>query len=136
MDAKRKVVKWKDTTSASSFTVLGISSHENDYRLSWSFNQHFGFSFVHSENLVSGSGNEFTCFSHNGDDKNLALISNRCDNGFLLDKYKKIDFILKFDILLNETELAEWLRNLKKAPFVLATMHIPVNKQILKLLDA
>jgi len=131
--AKRDVFKYE--TETKEFTIIGISSHENDYRLTWSINQQLGLAFVQSENLLSDHGKEFTCFAHNDDDTCLMLVSNRCDNGFLLDKYRKIDFILKFDDLLNESEKNEWLNNLRKVPFVLATMHITVNKHIMQLLD-
>ena len=116
------------------FSIIGISSDENDYRLSWSINGHLGYTFTQGDSIVTGAGKEFTCFVHEDDDCRLMLISNRCDNGFLLEKYKNFDFILKFDGELNETEISAWIRDLRKAPLVSAAFAIPVNKQILKLL--
>ena len=128
------MAKFKLDTAPIVFSVIGISSHENDYRLSWSINEQLGFSFAQSDSLVTGAGKEFTCFTHENDHQRLLLVSNRCDNGFLLEKYKNFDFILKFEPALNETEISAWLRKLKKAPLVSATFHIPVNKTVMQLL--
>ena len=116
------------------YTIMGISSHENDYRISWSINEQLGLTFVQNENLVTADGREFTCFAHEDDHQTLLLISNRCDNGFLLEKHKNIDFILKFNNELNETETAEWLHNLKNVSLISAIFTITVNKKILQML--
>ena len=116
------------------YTIFGISSHENDYRLSWSINEQMGLAFVQGKSLDANDGKEFSCFVHEDEDLRIQLFSNRCDNGFLLDKYKNFDFILKFDIELNETEINAWMRNLRKAPFVSAVFLIPLTKQIIQIL--
>ena len=130
---KRKVVKLLDTSPVV-FTIIGISSHENDYRLSWCINEQLGLAFAQGESIVSSDGNEFSCFVHEDDQQRLQLITNRCDNGFLLGKYKNLDFILKINAELNETEIADWIRKLRKASLVSAAFSIPVNKKILQIL--
>ena len=130
--AKRNVIKLD--TAPVVFTVIGISSHENHYRLSWSINEQLGYAFAQGESLVTDSGKEFSCFVHQDDEQRLLLISNRCDNGFLIEKHKNWDFILKFEGKLNETEIAAWIRNLKKVPLLSAAFPIPINKKTLYLL--
>jgi hypothetical protein len=130
---KRKVVKLLDATPVV-FTIIGISSHENDYRLSWNMNEQLRLAFVQGDSITAGDGNEFTCFVHEDDRQSLLLISNRCDNGFLLGKHKNFDFILKINAGLNEAQMTEWLSNLRNVPLVSAAFPIPVNKQILKML--
>jgi len=130
---KRNVIKLMDNTPMV-FTVIGISSHENDYRLSWSINEQLKLSLVQNTSIITGDSQEFSCFVHKDDVRRLQLISNRCDDGFLLEKYKNIDYFLKIDGELNETETAEWLRDVRKVPLVSAAFPITVNKQILKLL--
>jgi len=130
--AKRNVVKLD--VGVVTFSIIGISSHENDYRLSWSINEQLGLAFTRSDNVVTSAGKEFSCYIHEGDNQMLLLISNRCDNGFLLEKYKNIDFILKFDTELNDTATAAWISDLKKAPLISAAFPIPVNRQVLQLL--
>ena len=127
---KRNVVKLN--TEPEAFTIIGISSHENDYRLSWSVNEHLGLTFVQGDSLVTDDGREFTRFVHEDDDQKLLLVSNRCDDGFLLEKHKNFDFFLKFVPELNEAETSEWLHNLRKTPLVSAVFTIPVGKQALQ----
>ena len=115
------------------FSIIGISSHENDYRLSWSINEQLKLSFAQNNSLET-EGKEFTCFVHEDDCQTIMLISNRCENGFLLEKYKNFDFILKFYPELKETETSEWLRNLKKVSLISAVLSIPVTKTVIKLL--
>ena len=129
--AKRNVVKLD--VGMVSFSIIGISSHENDYRLSWSINEQLGLTFAHGDNVVS-AGKEFSCFAHEDDDQTLLLISNRCDNGFLLEKYKNIDFILKFDTELNDTEMSEWIRDLRKVSLISVAFPMPVNRKVLQAL--
>lgn len=132
MMAKRNVVRLD--TGPVVFTIIGISSHENDYRLSWSINEQLGFAFAQGDNLVNSVGKEFACFVHEDEDQTLLLISNRCDNGFLLEKYRNFDFILKFDTELNEAEIYAWLRDLRKVPLISAAFQIPISKQVLQVL--
>jgi len=116
------------------YSTIGISSHENDYRLSWSINEQLKLSLAQNNSLETGEGKEFTCFAHEDDNQTIILISNRCENGFLLEKYKNFDFILKIYPELNEAETSDWLHNLKKVPLVLAVISIPVTKTVIKLL--
>ena len=132
--AKRNIVKYNIVDKVA-FTLIGISSHENDYRLSWSINESIGLAFSQSDCLITASGKEFTCFVHKDDDnKKLVLVSNRCDDGFLLEKHKNLDFILKFETELNEAEITSWIHNLRKTPLVSAAFHIPLNNKLLQLL--
>ena len=120
-------------TGPVTFTIIGISSHENDYRLSWSINEQLGLTFVQKDSLLINE-KEFSCFELDLEDQTLLLISNRCDNGFLLDKHKNFDFLIKFNPELNETEASAWLRDLRKVPLISAAFPIPVNKHILQTL--
>ena len=81
--------------------LIGISSHENDYRISWALNEHLGFRFTKSENykVLNQRLKEFKEFSvylyiNNHDSNTYRLISNRCDDGFLIEELKNIDFLL------------------------------------------
>ena len=130
---KRNVVKLIDPTPIV-FSIIGISAHENDYRLTWSINEQLKLTFVQDNSIITGENKEFSCFLHNDEQQKLQLISNRCENGFLLEKHKNIDFFLKINTDLSETKMTEWLRDLRKVPLVSAAFPIQINKQILKLL--
>ena len=136
MISKRNIIKYKDTAADMMFTVIGISSHENDFRLSWSINEELGLSFARNdENLETGDGQEFTYFVHQDEDKCLALISNRCENGFLIEKHKNLDFLLKFNTELNEEETAEWIKKLRNVTLISASFKIQADKKIMQMIE-
>jgi hypothetical protein len=86
---------------ASPFTLLGISSHENDYRLTWAANSKLGLRLIRSENITTANDNseklEFSVFQSVDEDNShkINLISNRCPNGFLIKEMKNIDFFMQ-----------------------------------------
>ena len=133
MTTKKNIVKLK-TDPIVNFTTIGISSHENDYRLLWSINNQLGLSFSQSESLSTDSNKKFARFIHKDEDHQLVLVANRCDDGFLLEKHKNLDFILKFETLLSEDEVTTWLRDLRKTSLISAAFQIPISSKILQLL--
>ena len=136
MAAKRQIVKYMDTADEEMFTLIGISSHENDYRLSWEINDVLGLKFAQdNESIKTDDDNAFTCFVHQDDDQRIMLISNRCDNGFLIGKHKNLDFIMKFDTQLDDDETNEWIKKLRTVTLIYAAFKIPEDRQILNLLE-
>ncbi len=84
------------------FKLLGISSHENDYRISWVLNRRLGMKFRKTDNhrgrpLITGEYPEFSVFSSYDEDKiiKMNLISNRCPDCFLVSDLKNIDYFLQ-----------------------------------------
>jgi hypothetical protein len=84
------------------FLLIGISSHENDYRVSWAMNNNLGMFLKRCENLVIynsriSRNQEFSFYQYTDQETLLHydLISNRCDDGFLLEELSNIDYILK-----------------------------------------
>lgn len=107
------------------FSVIGIVSHENDYRLSWAFNQYLGMKFVKSADLLVEQPkleenpvfSVYKCI----DDECPAvyyLISNKSENGFLLPEHKTVDFILKVTGGVEKSDLNDLLNKIKKLEFV------------------
>ena len=127
---KKSIHKLSSPAEESS-AILGISSHENDYRLSWALNEFIGFHLVKSENHVVfnpkiNEEQEFSVYTYTDDDDILhRLISNRCDNGFLLEEFKNIDFILTIQPVNNNSNLSEMVARIKLIPFVAAVF--PIN---------
>ncbi len=84
------------------FSLIGIASVENDYRLSWMLNNACGWKLSRQENMVVfhkrlGEKQEFSQFRYH-DEESLflyRLISNRCENGYLLEEMKQIDYLLQ-----------------------------------------
>jgi hypothetical protein len=127
---KKKIVKLQ-ISETNSFALIGISSHENDYRLVWAMNNAFSFQFTRIENLVIfnqklSTDLEFSRFIYNDEDKYLVyhLISNRCPDGYLFPEIKNLDYLLQITGELDSKHLAFVLKELKKADIVSATFMI------------
>lgn len=129
---KKKVHKL-DYKPEFNFFVAGISSHENDYRLSWALNQHLCIKLTRAENVaVTTKLKEqqvfslFTCtdpetlFTYN-------LVSNRCDNGFLVEEHRNIDFLLQVHGHISEILRNELIEKIKSIPVVNTAFEIDIN---------
>lgn len=100
----KKNIHTLSSTTQPDFFLLGISSHENDYRISWALNNMLGLKLIKAENHKSlnkrlGEIQEFSMYIGQTDEFSpiYKLISNRCDNGFLLEELKNIDYILRIE---------------------------------------
>lgn len=95
---KKKIHKLL-TDGSNPYRLLGISSHENDYRLSWAANRKLGLNLRKSDSIFmkkAGKENlEFSVFTEEDNSYKMNLISNRCPNGFLINELKNIDFFLQ-----------------------------------------
>ena len=127
---KKKIVKLQ-IGETNSFTLIGISSHENDYRLVWAMNNAFSFQFNRIENLVIfnqklNADLEFSRFIFSDEDKYLTyhLISNRCPDGFLFPEIKNLDYLLQITGEMDLKHLAIIFKELKKVSIVSATFMI------------
>jgi hypothetical protein len=127
---KKKIVKLQ-IGETNSFTLIGISSHENDYRLVWAMNNTFSFQFTRIENLVIfnqkiNTDLEFSRFIFSDEDKYLTyhLISNRCPDGFLFPEIKNLDYLLQITGELDEKQLAALISKLKKTGIISAAFFI------------
>lgn len=114
--------------------LLGISSHENDYRLSWGINENLGFRLMKTNNYTSYNARlkqdqEFSTYSFAEDENEngYRLISNRCENGFLLEELKNIDFLLLIDTRDTSFDVKELITRMRSVPFIFAVFHIDVN---------
>ena len=111
--------------------LLGISSHENDYRISWALNEYLGFHFAKTNNHQVlnqriKEQQEFSAYLYTEQDESLTyrLISNRCDNGFLIEELKNIDFLLLIEEKETFTPLPELIAKIKAIPFISAVFAI------------
>jgi len=126
----KKNVHKLSSVADQSYSLLGISSHENDYRISWALNEHMGFRFSKIENVTFfhqkfGESLEFSQYVYKDEENTLTyrLISNRCDNGFLLEEYKNIDFLFLVDAI-EKSKIQQLVIQMKTTPFVSAVFQI------------
>lgn len=130
MSKNRKIHKL-DLEQDYSFGLIGISSHENDYKLSWALNARLKTNLAKSANLVlpepkSGLEQEF---SHYTCDQSpwpchFHLISNRSENGYLIPELQKIDYFLKITGEFATQDLTSILGKIKDSGAVLAIFNL------------
>jgi len=107
------------------FCIIGISSHENDYRLSWAINNHLGFKFSRTGNLELYNDKIqekqiFSVYSHIEEEYEMKyyLVANTGQNGFLLSEYRNVDFLFLIQGEITEYELNKLLTQLKKIEII------------------
>jgi len=105
--------------------IFGISSHENDYRLSWAINNQLGFKFSRSANLEVyndkiSENQVFSVYSFSEDEYEIKyhLVSNTSQNGFLLPEYRNVDFVFLVQGEVSQKELDGLLDRLKKIEII------------------
>jgi len=113
------------------FLLIGISSHENDYRLTWAVNTHLKMAFKRSDNLQVQNprikeAQEFSLYQFTDPETQLHydLLSNRCDNGFLLEEMKNIDYIIKISGDVRSNFPAQFVNKLKKINIITTAFEI------------
>jgi hypothetical protein len=129
MSPKRKLHKL-NLDYKPDFILIGIASHENDYRISWVLNKELGFSFVKTDDLVIYKA-KFEMeipysryFLSNEPDLSCYLISNKSEKGFLLSKMKNIDFVLRISMENGMDFIDDILLKLKKIDIIITAFII------------
>ncbi|NTV83921.1 MAG: IPExxxVDY family protein [Bacteroidales bacterium] len=117
------------------FRLIGISSHENDYRLVWAINNKLGFQFTRTESLfihraALKTDLEFSRFTYIDEDRRLTYswISNRCPDGFLFVEIRNFDFLVKITGEIREDETKEFVKKLKTVDVVSASFILEPEK--------
>ena len=108
------------------FTLLGISCHLRDYRLSYLINLHLGFSLVKRDDLkITSSSNqgeaEFSFFSYRDEERfnSYYLIGNRSESFTLVPEMKQFDFLLFVEGKFNKPEKDALTKTILKLPGIL-----------------
>ena len=104
---KKHIIKL-DNIPEDNYYLIGISSHENDYRISWAINNTLFFNFIKKNNYSifdnkHGIKKEFSQYEYINEEifiKHL-LISNQGNLGYLIPELKNIDF---FIVLLDKPD--------------------------------
>ncbi len=116
------------------FTLIGIASHEYDYRISWTINQKFNFNLLRTDDLeiidpTIKSTQSFSVYQYIDTTAALTfnLISNRCNNGFLIEEFKNIDFFLQIFGIISTPILNKFLKDLKITDGLITSVLIDPN---------
>ncbi len=116
------------------FYLIGIASHEHDYRLSWMLNNHLGLALVRTENLTflhkkTSQKQEFPHYYYNDAEKNISyhLITNYSADGYLLSELKNVDFLLRIFGINSDLLKNEMLIRIKKIEGILTAFPVDAN---------
>jgi hypothetical protein len=103
------------------FRLIGIASPENDYRFSWVVNHTMGFKLVREEDLeiwhkLLDDPQVYHQFRYFDEETLLQyrLISNKCENGYLLEEMTKVDYLIQIIGEVNELEIKKLVKDLNK----------------------
>ncbi|NOY38077.1 MAG: IPExxxVDY family protein [Chlorobi bacterium] len=123
---KKKIIKLEGHNH-DLFTIIGISSHEKGYTLTWALNNSMEMSFSRREDLEEiRPGNEetlhFPVFFFNDETRKISyfLIQNRSPEGFLVTEWPTFDFLLIIPELIESNLQKNLLSQLKKVPGIQA----------------
>lgn len=113
------------------FVLLGISSHENDYRLSWVINNHLSFGLSKTNNIALNNKNsiqQFSVFSYHDEESynTYYLINNISEQGFLFKELKNIDYFFQINGELIDYELQKIIIKLREIDIIASVFRIDV----------
>ncbi len=130
MSAKKKIHKLAFDFE-SNFKLIGIASHENDYRLSWAINKSLNIDFIRTDDFIINHPKHkietpYSMYTYFDEDGLISyhLISNKSDKGFLLPHMTNIDFVLKVSEETDEDQLNNMLKQLKKIDIIITAFFI------------
>lgn len=110
------------------YRLIGISCHENDYRLVWAVNNQMNTQFTRTEDLIvhkhqSKEGLRFSRYFYNDEERyqKYYLLSNRCPDGFLFPEIKNFDFLIQVSGETTDSEIQKINRQLKKVDVISAS---------------
>ena len=116
------------------YTLIGIASHQRDYRLVWSLNEKMNLHLVKMNNLkiFQDKKNELNTFSFYYDEvpetfKTYFFISNTGSNGALFTEHKQTNFFLLIKGNVSQELKKEIMHALFTNEYVLKAYSIPLS---------
>jgi hypothetical protein len=117
------------------FRLAGISSAENDYKLSWSLNHILGINLVRIDNLEIyhkrlDDKQVFSQFEYFDEETLLQyrLISNRSVNGYLLEEMTNLDYLLQISGDTDEGWLDDLIAEINNINGIILAFPLDPNK--------
>jgi len=82
------------------FKLIGIASHEKDYKLVWAINQVLDTNFIKQDDHIVYSkkldaDQKFSYFKAEENNLSYILLSNRSEDGFLADEINNFDYFFQ-----------------------------------------
>ena len=123
------------TATEADFNLIGIASHENDYRLAWAINSSLNIALAKSTDVVVFHDKykhdiSLSFYTQEFQDQgySIKLFANRGDNFFLLEDYKNIDYFIKLEGDSSEKRVNGIVSALKNIDIVMGVYVIDLKK--------
>ena len=123
------------TASEPDFNLIGVASHENDYRLAWAINSSLNIALAKSDDIVVFHDKykhdiSLSYYTQEFPDQGylIKLFANRGDNFFLLEEYKNIDFFIKLEGESSANKLTGLMNALKNIDIIMGVYLIDLKK--------
>jgi hypothetical protein len=119
-------------TSPAWYTLVGISCHLRDYRLSYLVNENLGFRLVRLNDLPylaqgAKEPRHFSLYRWRDDDQYNAyyLIANRSEESLLIPQMRQADFLLLVEGPFKKKQQDDLLSRIRKVPNINTAFGIP-----------
>jgi hypothetical protein len=111
------------------FSIIGISCHAKDYRLSWSLNQTLNIDLEKSESTIFSESNDdemISRFNYYDEDSHIEywLLSNHSTGKDLIPELPQLDFFLQVSGPQHEITAREIRSKIQQIDLVLAALQV------------
>lgn len=113
------------------FVLIGISSHEKDYRISWAINNKLGLDLIKTDPLEiqdkkQEEASGFSLFVCDRPDEFMEylVIANRSEKGLLIPEQKQMDYFFVIKGEIENEKIAVMIDKIKEINFVLTAIRI------------
>src|ERR1035437_3336408 len=113
------------------FTLLGISCHMKDYRISFLLNKHLGYDFQKMEDLnitLASKKNpaEFSLYYYHDEDyfNKYYLLANRSQDLVMAPEIKQVDFLLLIEGEFRKALKDRLIKSIREIPNVLTAYEV------------
>ncbi len=116
------------------FVLIGISSHEKDYRICWALNNQLGLNLVKADALEIKDKKQdelshFSLFSFEQPDEFMEyfIIANRSEKGLLIPEQKQVDYFFIIRGEVDDEKVMEMVKQIKGSNLVQTAFRVDVN---------
>jgi hypothetical protein len=117
------------------FALIGICSHEKDYRICWALNNKLGFELKKTEELEIkekklDEPSMFSMYVYESPEQYIGyyVIANRSENGLLVPEHKQVDYFLMVKGAVTDEQVGALIRQLREVNLVLTAYEIDPNQ--------
>jgi len=114
------------------FSVLAINSHVKSYKICWSINKHLNTNFikVKSHKVETNTIQFFDRFTFIDikNDSQYDLVCNQSPSGYLLGSHKSVNYFLKIQNKLWQSEKQYFIDKLNEIPDILLIFELNLEK--------